>query len=304
MRIAPLLAASVFAALLVGGCAALPDENGTPEPTVTSTPTTPEPAPLTPVDPAGFATQHGSDGVDFDSPDRNVRCGIWKSYEHYGFSDTATVGPLAGCRPLEADYATDPSTDPTGNVGCSGGLLFGDLPAEPVCNNGQVFVGEDPSTYRGSSPAPTATPTPDGPVADDPADYPIDGPPGFGGVQFTLADGLLRCAIFDPAAGNEFQARPDFGCVVSAADFPYPPITGGPMDSANAFLSSGHQPARETTVTDSTFGGSAAAAALAAGHSLTWSTVTCEALADDDVQCIDADSGHGMRVSVRDYEIF
>jgi len=153
MRIAPLLAVSAFAALLLGGCAllsgcaAVPDEIGTPERTVTSTPT-PEPAPLTPLDPAGFATQHGTDGVDFDSPDRNVACGIWQSYEYYGFTDTATVGPLAGCRPLEADYATDPSTDPSGNVGCSGGQLFGELPAEPVCNNGQVFVGEDPQTYQ------------------------------------------------------------------------------------------------------------------------------------------------------------
>jgi len=43
---------------------------------------------------------------------------------------------------------------------------------------------------------------------------------------------------------------------------------------------------------------------LAAGASITWSTVTCTALAADEVRCVDATSGHGMRVSVRDYELF
>jgi hypothetical protein len=69
-------------------------------------------------------------------------------------------------------------------------------------------------------------------------------------------------------------------------------------------VSSGHETGRLTTITDATFSGNGFAPALAAGHALTWSTVTCEAIAADEVICTDADSGHGVRVSVRDYELF
>jgi hypothetical protein len=150
MRIAPLIVASVVGILLLGGCAA--DEPIAGDPPIVEPTETPTPTPITALDPAAFATQHGTDGVDFDSPDHNIRCGIWRSYEYYGFTDTGTsapqTGPLAGCRPHEAGYSTDPSTQLDGNVGCHGGQIFGDLSAEPVCNNGQVFVGEDPSTYE------------------------------------------------------------------------------------------------------------------------------------------------------------
>jgi hypothetical protein len=150
----------------------------------------------------------------------------------------------------------------------------------------------------------TPTPTPEGPLADDPAGYPVDLANGFGGVQFSLAAGQLRCAIYDPSEETEFSSAPFFGCVVSAPDFPYPPMDGGPLGSANGFVSNGHGAGRMTQVTDATIGGSEIAPALAAGHSLTWSTVTCEALAADEVRCVDAESGHGVRVSVRDYELF
>jgi len=185
---------------------------------------------------------------------------------------------------------------PLATASVAGLLLLGG------CASGEPITTDPPIVEPSETPTPT--PTPPGPVSDDPADYPVDPQTGFGGVQFTLADGQLQCAIFDPSADNEFQAAPYFGCGVSAPDFPYPPITGGPMDSANAFVSAGHEPGRETTVTDSTFSGNGVAPALAADHALTWSTVTCEALAADEVICTDAESGHGVRVSVRDYELF
>lgn len=113
----------------------------TPTPTPTSPPT---------VDPLAFVTQidnHG-EGVDFDSVDGNVRCGIWLSYERFDREDgtASEIGPYAGCRPFESSYETDPS-NLWGEVGCSGGQLFGALPAEPACSNGQMFVGEDPSQF-------------------------------------------------------------------------------------------------------------------------------------------------------------
>ena len=153
MRPTPLVGIAV-AALLLAGCV-----NQSPEPTGASTPTatasgapsaTPTPeqsAAPTPVDPAAYATQQEDlfgPGVDFDSVDGNIYCGIWEAYGT-GAADAVT-GRYAGCRPNEllVTYDTDPSTSADGNVGCNGGQLTAEGAPEPVCNNGQVFVGESP----------------------------------------------------------------------------------------------------------------------------------------------------------------
>lgn len=139
--------------LLMGltGCAASVESASTSDPTtppkVSPTPTpAPDNVPVAvPID--DYATQidfRGS-GVDFDSTDGNIHCGIWDSYESYSQdSTTPTLVPYAGCRPADATYQTDPSADPTGNVGCRGGEMKGDGSPEPVCGSGQEFVGEAP----------------------------------------------------------------------------------------------------------------------------------------------------------------
>lgn len=163
-------------------------------------------------------------------------------------------------------------------------------------------VSADDTATASATPTPASAPTPDGPIVDDPAAYPLDDSDSLVGVRFILADGALQCGIFDPA--EEFRPAPFFGCAVNAPDFPYPPIENAALSYANAFISTGHEGGRIATVTDSTMSGQSTAPALAAGHSLSWSTVTCEAFASDEVRCIDADSGHGVRVSARDYEVF
>ena len=148
-------------ALLLSGCVppddadptASPSGSATPKPSASATAApsetpTPEPtAGITPVDPGGYATQiadiFGS-GVDFDSADGNVHCGIWES-RGAGSLAGPVNGPYAGCRPTTASYQTDPSTTPDGGVGCSGGQLAASVAAEPVCNSGQAFVGEAPN---------------------------------------------------------------------------------------------------------------------------------------------------------------
>ena len=154
MRAVPAL---IVVACVLSGCAATTVDSLViePEPVESSEPASPAPtptpteSPIVFVDAADYATQIDgqADGVDFDSADRNVRCGIWSAYEYYGGDLTVEYGPYAGCRPLEATYSTEPAVDPYGEIGCSGGELFGDLPAFPVCNSGVVFVGEDPAHY-------------------------------------------------------------------------------------------------------------------------------------------------------------
>ena len=167
------------------------------------------------------------------------------------------------------------------------------------------------STSGPGSPTDTPTPSPTA-TADsalvDPASYPLPSEElsaGMKGVMFTAGGTGLQCAIFDPLAPDDtFATPPEFGCVVSVDGFPYPPMVGGASDTANAFLSSSHQAATATNVTDATFSGDTAAPALRAGTSIEWSTVKCTALAVDEVRCVDATSGHGMRVSIRDYDLF
>ena len=164
-----------------------------------------------------------------------------------------------------------------------------------------------PSDSTSASTTPTPSPT-DAAAAVDPAGYPLPADElsqGAKGVMFTAGGSGLQCAIFDPLpTGDAVHHPPQFGCEVSVDGYPYPPITGGPSDTANAFVSSGRETAVPFTVTDATFSGDTPAPALAAGTSITWSTVTCTALAADEVRCVDATSGHGMRVSVRDYDLF
>lgn len=159
-----------------------------------------------------------------------------------------------------------------------------------------------------ASPPTSATPSTASVVAVDPARYPVAPhqlSEGVAGVMFTAGSDGLQCAIFDPlAADNTFAKPPEFGCVVSVDGYPYPPLTGGPVDTANAFLSWSNEAARATNVTDASFSGDSPAPALPAGTSITWNSVTCTAVAGDDVRCVDASSGHGMRVSVHDYELF
>src|SRR5262249_10270480 len=105
---------------------------------------TPTVEPPTALDPADFATQFGDtfgEGVDFDSVDGNVHCGIWAEVPNY---DDGSVEAYAGGRPQEADYQADPSSTYGGEVGCAGGQLRGAAAPEPVCNGGLAFVGEGP----------------------------------------------------------------------------------------------------------------------------------------------------------------
>jgi hypothetical protein len=150
MRPSPLVGIAV-AVLVLAGCvnqAPEPTEAPTPSATASETPSatpTPEPsAAPTPVDPAAYATQVEhlfGPGVDFNSVDGNVQCGIWESREASS-PEGLVAGPYAGCLPLYADYQTSPDSAQDGNVGCGGGQLVGDRPVEPVCNNGAAFVGQ------------------------------------------------------------------------------------------------------------------------------------------------------------------
>ena len=142
------LAVVAAALVLLAGCAApLHDDPVTePSPTPTAEPTpTPTPTPeVVALDPEAFATQvdYFGPGIDFDSGDRNVHCGIW---DERGSAYVGISGPYAGCRPLVAEYQTDPSS--WSEVGCRGGVLVGDAAPHPVCDSGQAFVGEDPAQH-------------------------------------------------------------------------------------------------------------------------------------------------------------
>lgn len=119
-----------------------PSASGSPESTPTAT------AEPTQLDPADFATQladRRGDGVDFDSLDGNVHCGIWSAMTYNPLEGDPLEGvSYAGCRPAEADYETEPSSM-FDAVGCRGGEIVGDLAVGPVCSNGQMFTGEAPA---------------------------------------------------------------------------------------------------------------------------------------------------------------
>jgi hypothetical protein len=150
MRITPLIVGGIVGALLLGGCAADEPIADPPvvETTATPTPTpTPTPEGPTPVDPAEYATilEFNGPGVDFDSPDHEINCGIWPEADFYADGSTEPVPALyAGCRAWQPTYETVPSSTPGGEIGCAGGRLRSTLPAGPVCGGGQEFVGEWP----------------------------------------------------------------------------------------------------------------------------------------------------------------
>jgi len=146
----------------LAGCVAATDAAPTPLPTISPTPPptiSPTQSPTISPTPSASTTAtlevsiddyqtqldfRGS-GVDFDSLDGNIRCGIWDAYGFYtADSITPTFVPYAGCRPYDYTYQTDPRSDPTGNVGCRGGEMRGDGNPEPVCGSGLEFVGEGP----------------------------------------------------------------------------------------------------------------------------------------------------------------
>lgn len=138
-------------AVAVAGCAvstpspspSTPTAAVLPSPSAEASSPAVEPA-FVPVPIEDYATQidfFGA-GVDFDSVDGNIHCGIWDAYGDYG-QDPPVLVSYAGCRPREATYETDPS-NLSGVIGCRGGELLGEAPPAPVCNSGQAFVGEAP----------------------------------------------------------------------------------------------------------------------------------------------------------------
>lgn len=138
---------TVATLFLLTGCTSEPAESPSPNPTTSSSqpaPTVPPTPELTALNAADFATQIDffGPGIDFDSADGNVHCGVWD--ERHGNFAQAT-GPYVGCRPAEANYVTDPAV--WSEVGCRGAEIVGDRPANPVCDSGQAFVGEDPSQH-------------------------------------------------------------------------------------------------------------------------------------------------------------
>ena len=126
--------------------------------------------------------------------------------------------------------------------------------------------------------------------------------------MFTAGGDGLACAIFDPLPRpmTPLPNRRSSGACVSVDRIPVPrPIVGGPMDTANAFLSWSHEAASDNdNVTDATYSGDTPPLPWPPAPPSPGAPVTCTALAADEVRCVDATSGHGMRVSVRDYDLF
>ena len=200
MRLSSLV--GIAAVLLLAGCAATqPTDSSTPPGAASETPSaepTAEPtAAPTPVDPAAYATQRSAEagpGIDFDSVNSNIHCGIWESTE-MGTLGGLVVGPYAGCRPNEelVTYDTDPSATGDGNVGCNGGQLVDALPAEPVCNNGQVFVGK----------------------------YPMDGPVGTLPVGSSISYAGFTCTSPDDSTVECVRDADGAGFIISLDSYRY-----------------------------------------------------------------------------------
>lgn len=118
---------------------ATPSPTATPKPTPTVAAPAIPPAQLPAVDPAGFMTNQGGPGVEFDSPSGNIHCGI---YDY-------TSGPFYGCSIGDYHYV-DP--DPQGKqaaceqeISYGGGFmanLDGDGVVEVLCRGGAMFAGE------------------------------------------------------------------------------------------------------------------------------------------------------------------
>lgn len=127
-------AASPSAGSTPDSTASTSDSTSDPAPAETIEPST---APVTVVDPADYATTFGTSGVDFDSPSRNLRCGI-----------LAQGGPLLwGCSVLEHSW-TSPDASPgdycfEAMVRCGEGVeAISDEAPHPRKRSDVAFAGE------------------------------------------------------------------------------------------------------------------------------------------------------------------
>jgi hypothetical protein len=168
-----------------------------------------------------------------------------------------------------------------------------------------VQAGDDVTT-------PLPTPTGVGSVAVNPADFATqlatDDSSELAGVDFDSPDGNLHCGIFAPyydVPGNS----PFFGCAADTVDFDWPATGNDGSDDivANAIVAEGAAPAHLTWTSGVIFAGQAPldypnVPRLENGTSLSWSTVTCEAL-DDTISCVSTDSGSGFSLSRSAYSV-
>ena len=142
----------------------------------------------------------------------------------------------------------------------------------------------------------------------EPADY---GPPWYdedlatvNGVDFESPDHTIHCGIYDPfyPTAGVGPVAPFVGCVPNDVKFEFP-----------AVMNDGEDYGRATAITQNGMGESAAvwmsdqefafgSKALAAGTSLTWSTVTCASL-DGGIRCLNSASGYGFFLSHDRYEV-
>lgn len=122
------------ALMLLAGCSTAPLP-GTVTPGETSTPT-PTPSAITdftPVDPVAYGTLLADAGVDFDSPDGRIHCGI------LGFGDGRQ---FFGCAVDGATY-----DEPTGTGAECGGGFVADVDGEPAVLCEPTFAGQTPERY-------------------------------------------------------------------------------------------------------------------------------------------------------------
>jgi hypothetical protein len=135
------------------------------------------------------------------------------------------------------------------------------------------------------APAPSGTPV-------DPAGYATA---AHDGVAFTTTDANTVCSISEPASASD-QASAT--CSIGQKDFVFPALaTGTPTSVTVSGSAKG-----ATTVTEVTAAANSTTA-LAAGHSITFSTVTCLAI-QNGIRCTDAATSHGFFVSRIEYELF
>jgi hypothetical protein len=139
----------ILAAVVLVACAPATDESSAIQPSPTPSPTetviaTPDPPALEAVDPATFATVltvGGSQGVDFDSADRRLHCGIFDPYLP-DFPDESEV-PYVGCVSNDLDFALPDVTWVDGDWPGNGIGVRGDEPAAVVLYTDAGFAGAD-----------------------------------------------------------------------------------------------------------------------------------------------------------------
>ena len=126
----------VASALVLAGCSTAPLP-GTVKPGETPSPTpTPDPGGVvefSPVDPVPYGTLLADAGVDFDSPDGRIHCGI------LGFGDGRQ---FFGCAVDDATYDEPAATA----AGCGGGFRA-DVDGAPEVLCEAAFAGETPDRY-------------------------------------------------------------------------------------------------------------------------------------------------------------